>query len=158
MDIHVYSSGLQTVCWNSHGYELCPIVSGPVFVFIWGGIYSKAACVLHEKKNLLLCPSIRHFDISTAFFIVTMINFIHMSIWYIHMNWKSKTSQCSKSASYLDVLLTLDTNGKITIQLYGKRDDFNFSIINFPCVCSNITASHAYGVYISQLIRYTISF
>jgi hypothetical protein len=37
---------------------------------------------------------------------------------------------------------------------YDKRDDFNFKIINFPNMCSNITASPAYGVYISQMIRY----
>ena len=35
-----------------------------------------------------------------------------------------------------------------------KRDDFNFKIINFPNMCSNIPASPAYGVYISQLICY----
>ena len=39
-------------------------------------------------------------------------------------------------------------------KIYDKRDDFNFKIINFPNMCSNITASPAYGVYISQLIRY----
>jgi hypothetical protein len=70
------------------------------------------------------------------------------------MNWKSKTPQCSTSASYLDVL-ELDTNGKITTQLSDKRDDFNFSIVNFPYLCSNTPASSAYGVYISQLIRYS---
>ena len=31
------------------------------------------------------------------------------------------TTECSTSASYLDVLLKLDTNGKITTQLYDKR-------------------------------------
>ena len=30
----------------------------------------------------------------------------------------------------------------------------HFKIINFPNMCSNIPASPAYGVYISQLIRY----
>ena len=30
----------------------------------------------------------------------------------------------------------------------------NFKIINFPNMCSNIPASPAYGVYISQLILY----
>jgi hypothetical protein len=69
-------------------------------------------------------------------------------------NWKSKIPQSSTSASYLDVLLKLDTNGKITTQLYDKRDDFNFSIVNFPYLCGNSPASPAYGVYISQLIRY----
>jgi hypothetical protein len=49
----------------------------------------------------------------------------------------------------------LDTNGKIMTQLDDKRDDFNFSIVNFPYLCSNIAASPAYGVYISQFIGYS---
>ena len=39
-------------------------------------------------------------------------------------------------------------------KLYDKRDDFDFPIVNFPFLSSNIPASPAYGVYISQLIRY----
>jgi hypothetical protein len=35
-----------------------------------------------------------------------------------------------------------------------NENDFNFEIINFPNMCSNIPASPGYGVYISQLIRY----
>ena len=58
------------------------------------------------------------------------------------------------SASYLDILLNIDSNGRLTTTLYDKRDDFNFAIINFPYLCSNIPLSPAYGVYISQLIRY----
>jgi hypothetical protein len=30
-----------------------------------------------------------------------------------------------------------------------------FPIVNFTFICSNIPAGHAYGVYISQLIRYS---
>ena len=58
------------------------------------------------------------------------------------------------SASYLDILLNIDINGKLTTQLYNKRDDFSFSIVNFPYLFSNIPSSPAYGVYVSQLIRY----
>jgi hypothetical protein len=66
------------------------------------------------------------------------------------------TTESFTSASHLDLLLKLDTNGKVTSQLYDKRDNFNFSIVNFPYICSNIPASPAHGVYIyiSQLIRY----
>ena len=39
-------------------------------------------------------------------------------------------------------------------KLYDKRDDFNFPIVNFPFLDSNIPSSPAYGVFISQLIRY----
>ena len=35
-----------------------------------------------------------------------------------------------------------------------KRDDFNYHITNFPFLSSNIPTSPAYGVFISQLIRY----
>jgi hypothetical protein len=48
----------------------------------------------------------------------------------------------------------LDADGKLTTQLYDKRDDFSFTILNFPYICSNIPPSPPYGVYISQLIRY----
>jgi hypothetical protein len=64
------------------------------------------------------------------------------------------TTESSTSASYLDVLLNIDADGKLTTQLYDKRDDFNFAIVNFPYTCSNIPLSPVYGVYISQLIRY----
>jgi hypothetical protein len=35
------------------------------------------------------------------------------------------------------------------------RDDFDFAIDNFPFLCSGIPLSPAYGVNVSQLIRYT---
>ena len=38
--------------------------------------------------------------------------------------------------------------------IYNKRDDFHFHITNFPFLSSNIPSSPAYGVFISQLIRY----
>ena len=40
-----------------------------------------------------------------------------------------------------------------SLLLSFKRDDFNFLIVNFPFL-SNIPSAPAYGVYISQLIRY----
>jgi hypothetical protein len=50
--------------------------------------------------------------------------------------------------------LEFDDIGQVSTKIYDKRDDFNCKIINFPNMCSNIPASPAYGVYISQLIRY----
>ena len=38
---------------------------------------------------------------------------------------------------------------------YDKREDFNFPIVNFPFICSNIPATPAYGVHISQFIGYS---
>ena len=48
-----------------------------------------------------------------------------------------------------------DRDNALCYKLYDKRDDFNFDIVNFPFLCSNIPSSPAYGVYISQLVRYS---
>ena len=40
-------------------------------------------------------------------------------------------------------------------QNYDKRDDFNFPIVDFPFISSNIPTYPAYGVHISQLMRYS---
>ena len=57
-----------------------------------------------------------------------------------------------RSASYFDLHLEIDTKGKLNTKLYDKRDDFNFPMVNFPFLSSNIPSAPAYGVYVSQLI------
>ena len=59
------------------------------------------------------------------------------------------------SASYLDLHLEIDSEVRLRTKRYDKRDDFNFPIVIFPFICSNIPAAPAYGVYISALIRYS---
>jgi hypothetical protein len=65
------------------------------------------------------------------------------------------TTDTEISASYLDLHLEINSEGRLKTKLYEKRDDFNFPIVNFPFICSNIPAAPAYGVYLSQLIRYS---
>jgi hypothetical protein len=65
------------------------------------------------------------------------------------------TTDTDRSASYLDLHLEIDSEGRLGTKLYDKRDDFNFPIVNFPFICSNIPAAPAYGVYISLLIQYS---
>ena len=64
------------------------------------------------------------------------------------------TTETDRSASYLDLHLEIDSEGRLRSQLYDKRDDFNFPIVNFPFIHSTIPAAHAIGVYISQMIGY----
>ena len=64
------------------------------------------------------------------------------------------TTESNTSASYLDLLLSIGRNRQLHTSIYDKRDDFNFHITNFPFLSSNIPTSPAYGVFISQLIRY----
>jgi hypothetical protein len=65
-----------------------------------------------------------------------------------------ETTDTDTSASYIGLHLEIDSERRLRTKLYDKRDDFNFPIVNFPFLCSNIPAVPAYGVYISQLIRY----
>ena len=64
------------------------------------------------------------------------------------------TTESNTSASYLDLLLSIGRDGQLHTSIYDKRDDFNFHITNFPFLSSNIPTTPAYGVFISQLIRY----
>ena len=65
------------------------------------------------------------------------------------------TSTSSTEVCYLDThIKTGDTTTPFRISIYDKRDDFTFRIVNFPHMDSNIPANPAYGVYISQLVRY----
>ena len=66
----------------------------------------------------------------------------------------NETTESHCSASYLDLFLEFDRQGKLSTKIYDKRDDFNFPIVNFPYLSSNIPSSPAYGVFTSQLIRY----
>jgi hypothetical protein len=34
--------------------------------------------------------------------------------------------------------IEFDDSGQLSTKIYDKRDDFNFKIINFPNMCSNI--------------------
>ena len=56
---------------------------------------------------------------------------------------------------YLYLLLSIGRDGQPRTSLYDKRDNFNFHITNFPFLSSNIPSSPTYGIFISQLIRYT---
>ena len=65
-----------------------------------------------------------------------------------------KANKSDHLADYLDLTFIIDSGGKFSIRLYDKRDDFDFHIVNFPFLSSNIPSGPSYGVYISQLIRY----
>ena len=69
--------------------------------------------------------------------------------------WSKGTTYAQKYASYLDLHLEIYNGGRLKTKLYDKRDGSTIPIANFPFISSNIPASLAYGVYISQLIRYS---
>ena len=69
------------------------------------------------------------------------------------------TTLSSTEVCYLDTKIVHgDSSAPFHISVYDKREDFDFRIVNFPFMDSNIPfffpATPAYGVYISQLVRY----
>jgi hypothetical protein len=70
---------------------------------------------------------------------------------YVHLIYPDglkikDTIEFDMSASYLDIILNIDWNDRLTITLY--YDDFNFAMVNFPILCSTckckISLSPAY--------------
>jgi hypothetical protein len=133
------------------------------FVFFWMLTFALSAAhtLLHEKKKSF---AVALWYIDDVLSINNNQFQSHVDSIYPNELEMKDTTESSTSASYLDVLLKLDTNGKITTQLYDKLDDFNFSIVNFPYLCSNSPASlHMVYIYRSlfdmqELVRHTISF
>ena len=64
------------------------------------------------------------------------------------------TTDADHRASYLDLDLSYDRDKRLQVKLYDKRDDFNFTSLISPSLSSNTQQYPAYGVYVSQLIRY----
>ena len=65
-----------------------------------------------------------------------------------------KANKSDHLADYLDLTLIIDSGGQLSTRLYGKHDDFDFHIVNFPFLSSNIPSGPSYSVCISQPIRY----
>ena len=63
-----------------------------------------------------------------------------------------KASKSDHLADYLDLTFIIDSRGKLSTGLYDKRDDFDFHIVNFPFLSSNMPSGPSYGLYISPLI------
>ena len=56
--------------------------------------------------------------------------------------------------TFLDLRISI-FRGKFRYCSYDKRNDFNFEISNFPDLNGNIPYGGAYGVFLSQLVRFS---
>jgi hypothetical protein len=65
------------------------------------------------------------------------------------------TTNTQMSVSYIVLNFEIDKQGRLKTKLHDKRDYLTFPVVKFPFISSNIPASPAYGVYISQLILYS---
>lgn len=66
----------------------------------------------------------------------------------------TKANTCDTHVAFLDLDLTVTNSGNVITKIYDKRDDFGFSIVNFPWLDSDVPRAPSYGIYISQLVRF----
>ena len=57
------------------------------------------------------------------------------------------------SAHVLDLEINI-VEGKFFVEVYDKRDDFPFKIVQYVSKCSNVSRSSIIGVFGSQVIRF----
>ena len=120
------------------------------------------------KKTTLILPT----ETDSINMVEVLIDSIFLSFVDVFFNRQSMCTSCahlladlflySYEADFIEKKLAQSFNftfryieGRLRTKLYDKKDDFNFAIVNFPSICSNIPSVPAYGVCISQLIRYS---
>ena len=64
-----------------------------------------------------------------------------------------ETTENDSECSFLDIMMFNDER-ELKFKLYDKRDEFQFNIVNYPHMDSNIPIGPAYGVYVSRLIAF----
>ena len=65
----------------------------------------------------------------------------------------NKANYSDTEAAFLDLHSSIK-NGTVSTNIYDKRDDFDFDMINFQFLDGYVPRCPSYGVCISQLIRF----
>ena len=150
-----YLLSLEEVFFNRQSYLCIPMgtncapLLGDLFLYSYEADFIQGLLRKNEKKLA------RSFNFTFRYiYDVLSLNYSRFGdfvdrIYPIELEIKD-TTDTDRSASYLDLHLEVDSEGRLRTKLYDKRDDFNFPIVNFSFICSKIPAASAYGVYISQ--------
>jgi hypothetical protein len=62
------------------------------------------------------------------------------------------TNDCKSRTTFLDLDINIDNN-MFVCKLYDKRRDFDFKVVTFPNLRSNIPNKSSYGTFIGELYR-----
>ena len=66
----------------------------------------------------------------------------------------NKATTSDTTAAFWDLHLSISYD-IVSTKIYDKPDDFDFEIVNFPFLDGDVPSPTSYGVYISQLIRFS---
>jgi hypothetical protein len=147
-------SSIRSNFWqHTYGYKLCSSCRRLVPLFVWGRLHTGASQEKEKKLARSFNITFRYKDDVLSVNNSRFCDFVDR-IYPIELEIMD-TTETDKSASYLDMHLEIDSEGRLRTKRYDKRDDLNFPIVNFPFICRNIQTAPAYGVYISQLIWYS---
>ena len=94
------------------------------------------------------------FVTSTIYSVLTMWTLVITSAQFTRQNCNLRTLPHLLLKCVISTHISRQAIQPHRISIYDKRDDFTFRIVNFTHMDSNIPANPAYGVYISQLVRY----
>ena len=64
-----------------------------------------------------------------------------------------RTNISRDKTNYLDCTISIH-RGKFIYKSYDKRQSYNFKVINYPDLISNVPIGPTYGVFTSQLLRF----
>lgn len=112
----------------------CAFILADFFVLLWSRIYSELS--KRQKGNCYLPNSLLWLsNILTMYY--NWITYISVSICILSIQINFERTKTRRTASYLDLCLDTDTDGRLNINIYENHDEFNFQLINFQFVSSN---------------------
>ena len=124
----------QQIVRHSDGHNLCPFLcpspSRHISVLIRSGIHTVFALSWKEKKLASQFNfTYRYIDDVLSINNPDFENYLGQ-MYPAELEIKD-TTETNTSASYFDLLLSIESDGQLRTSLYDKRDDFNFHITNF---------------------------
>ena len=64
------------------------------------------------------------------------------------------TNVSARKCNYLDLCISI-YHGKFRVVKYDKKEDFSFNVISYPFLSGNIPSNLSYGIFTSQLVRFS---
>ena len=123
-----------------------------LLMIIWHHVLHMTSCC-HQQHDEWCHSWIKISKLCTSGWKVKNINIIHKWIQYLHYAHVVKRLKMSMLCTSVWKV----KNVKTMKDTFLIRDNFNFHFVNFPFICNSIPAAPAYGVYVSQLKRYSAS-
>ena len=116
-------------------------------LFVGGILHIRASQVRGKEASQIL---LFHLQLQIIFPLLNNCKFAGFVDRFYLIEFEIKdTADTYMSASYLDLLLKIDSERRLRTELYEKK-------VNFQFICSSIRTPPVYGVYISQLIRTSV--